>query len=192
MPAGRPRSQSARNAILDATRSELGERGYDKFSIDRVALAAGVSKQTVYRWYPSKAALVAECLLHGYLLFPVIEPVVTGHVRADVAAWVRAFVRITEDEQAVALIRAAAAAAAEDPEIARGFQDQVGTLARTALAVRLQHGQDAGQMRPGIAADTVAELIVGALVNRLFTYAEITTEFVDQLVEILFVGVASE
>lgn len=193
MPAGRPRSETARNAILDATRIELGDRGYDKFSIDRVAVAAGVSKQTVYRWYPSKASLVAECLLHGYVLVPIIiEPNDNGDVRVDVAEWVRGFVRITQDERAAALIRAAAAASAEDPEIARIFQEQVGTLARTSLAARLRHGQDAGQIRIGTSPGAVAELIVGALIHRLFTHETITADFVDQLTEILSVGIGAD
>ena len=70
---GRARSEAARHAILEATREELTERGYDKLSIDRVAAAAGVGKQTIYRWYSSKSVLVAECILLGYVFRPDLD-----------------------------------------------------------------------------------------------------------------------
>jgi AcrR family transcriptional regulator len=190
MPAGRPRSESARRAILGATREELAAGGYDKLSIDRVALAAGVAKQTVYRWYPSKSALVADSLLQGFVETPVIEPHNTGDVRRDVADWVRDFVAITLDPEAIALIRASAAAAAEDREVARGFQGQVKTLARNALAARLRDSEEAGQLRQGTPVNAVAEILVGSLLYRLFTHEEITIGFVDELVSILFDGIA--
>ena len=72
---GRTRSEEARAAILRATRDELTANGYDKLSIDRVAAAAGAGKQTVYRWYPAKSALVADCIIGGYLLSDLDEVV---------------------------------------------------------------------------------------------------------------------
>lgn len=190
MPAGRPRSEAAHSAILAATREELAGIGYDRLSIDRVASAAGVAKQTVYRWYPSKSALVADCLLQGFVMTPAIGPNNSGDIRRDLRAWIDDFVRITRDPESVALIRAAAAASAENPDIAQGFQGQVKTLARDELSARLTAAVDAEQLRPETAVSAISEIIVGSLLYRLFTHEEITNSFVGELISLIFDGIA--
>ena len=65
MPAPREpdparRSGRAHAAILEATRELIVEVGYDGMSIEGIAGRAGVGKQTIYRWWPSKAALVLD------------------------------------------------------------------------------------------------------------------------------------
>src|SRR5919201_1294799 len=55
----RPRSERATAAILAAARELLEERGLKALSVDAIAARAGVSKATIYRWWPSKAA--ASC-----------------------------------------------------------------------------------------------------------------------------------
>ena len=190
MPAGRPRSEAARDAILAATREELAAGGFDRLTIEKVAIRAGVAKQTVYRWYASKNELVAEGLLQGFIVTPSVDTPDSADVRTDIRGWVDGFVTLTQDPQAVALIRAAGAAAAENVEIARGFQENVKTLARRSLAERMLRAESAGQLRPGTPADTVAEILVGSLIYRLTTHEEITPAFVDDLVATVFDGIA--
>src|SRR5437763_12525113 len=59
----RRRSEKSRTAIVTATRELLLERGFDGLSIEAVAARAGVGKQTIYRWWPSRPALVADVML---------------------------------------------------------------------------------------------------------------------------------
>jgi AcrR family transcriptional regulator len=59
---GRPRSEVSRTAILDVAYWQTMERGYDKVTADSIAKAAGAGKQTLYRWWPSKAAVVLDAL----------------------------------------------------------------------------------------------------------------------------------
>ena len=59
---GRRRNEAAREAIIDAAITLLQEVGYEGFTIERLASDAGVGKQTVYRWWPSKAAVIAEAV----------------------------------------------------------------------------------------------------------------------------------
>ena len=54
------RSEQSHKAILDATLKLLGSSGYVDFSIEKVANEAGVGKQTIYRWWPTRADLVLE------------------------------------------------------------------------------------------------------------------------------------
>ncbi len=54
------RNARSHKAIIDATVKLLGSSGYVDFSIEKVASEAGVGKQTIYRWWPSRADLVLE------------------------------------------------------------------------------------------------------------------------------------
>ena len=61
--APRRRSEKSRTAIVTATRELLLERGFDGLTIEAVAARAGVGKQTIYRWWPTRPALVADVML---------------------------------------------------------------------------------------------------------------------------------
>jgi len=58
--AGRPRSEHARKAILDATRKLLVRTPLSQLSIESIAKKAGVGKTTIYRWWPNKATVAME------------------------------------------------------------------------------------------------------------------------------------
>lgn len=57
---GRPRSDVSRAALLDAAYWQVSQLGYARVSAEAIAKAAGAGKQTLYRWWPSKARLVLE------------------------------------------------------------------------------------------------------------------------------------
>jgi AcrR family transcriptional regulator len=59
-PDTKRRNARSHKAIVDATIKLLGSSGYVDFSIEKVASEAGVGKQTIYRWWPSRADLVLE------------------------------------------------------------------------------------------------------------------------------------
>src|ERR1039458_10796037 len=59
---GRPRSERARKAILEAAAELLLARGLSAVSMDAVAEQAGVSKATIYRWWPTKETLALDVL----------------------------------------------------------------------------------------------------------------------------------
>ena len=59
---GRPRSEVSRAAILDVAYWQVMERGYANVTADSIAAAAGAGKQTLYRWWPSKAAVILDAL----------------------------------------------------------------------------------------------------------------------------------
>jgi AcrR family transcriptional regulator len=182
---GRSRSEASWQAILEATRDELAAQGYDRLSIDRIAAAAGVGKQTIYRWYPSKSSLVAECILRGYVITPAIPIGYTGDVRVDIADWVNEFASGSRSPEGAALIRAGTAAAAEDADVAARYSEiAVGT--EQALATRIQSAVEAGQLSPSTPAVTMAETIVGALVYRVVSRQELTPGFTAELVAVVF------
>ena len=150
---GPSRSETVRHAILEATRAELAQRGYDKFSIDRVACAAGVGKQTVYRRYGSKSALVADCILRGHPITPGIEtptPAISdvtspgGHTPSPSSA--RSQKRSRSPSQAPPQRRRTVTS---QP----GITIQIVALTETALSDRLYAAEEAGQLKPGTPAE---------------------------------------
>src|SRR4051812_38737959 len=89
-PPGRPRSERADKAIVDATLALLVEEGgVSGVSIEAVAARAGVGKTTIYRRWPNKEALIIDAL--AALREPIVEP--RGQsVREDLITWARAFI----------------------------------------------------------------------------------------------------
>jgi len=59
---GRRRNDAAKDAILDAAFSLLSTNGTEGLTIEAIAAQAGVGRQTIYRWWPSKGAVVADAL----------------------------------------------------------------------------------------------------------------------------------
>src|SRR4051812_17961042 len=84
---GRPRSEEARRAVLAASAHLVERDGYGTLTMEGIARSAGVSKQTVYRWWPSKAAVVLEALNEGAeLLAPDPD---TGSLESDLRPFLR-------------------------------------------------------------------------------------------------------
>src|ERR671919_2973889 len=81
---GRRRSERSHEAIIAATQQLLVERSYPEVTIEGIAARAGVGKQTIYRWWPSKATLVLEAYLAGQDAVP--PPAEQANVREDVRA----------------------------------------------------------------------------------------------------------
>lgn len=57
---GRPRSEDTKNAILTASYELLIKNGFKAITIESIAARAGVSKATIYKWWPNKAAVVID------------------------------------------------------------------------------------------------------------------------------------
>jgi len=189
---GRSRSEEARQAILLATRDELAERGYDKLSLDRVAAAAGVGKQTIYRWWSSKAALVAEGVLEGHLMPGLAAPspeTDSDDVWVDVASWLRDFGRALAAPSTAALLRATSAATAEDDEVAARYDEQLTTVTRVALEARFTRAVASGQVRADAPTATAVEALVGLLSYHIVTRRDITEATIDGVVRLLRDGV---
>ncbi len=115
--APRRRSEKSRTAIVSATRELLLDRGFDKLSIEAVAARAGVGKQTIYRWWPSRHALVADVILEDAdnILRP-IRP--TDDVTADVSRWAVNLAATLTTARGHAMLRILTTAGMEHPDTA--------------------------------------------------------------------------
>jgi len=161
---GAVRSEAARQAILQATAEQFATRGYEHMSIEGIASAAGVGKQTIYRWWPTKGALVTECLLEGRLLPDQLTLPDTGDVRADLRTWIDRILTLLDDPTGQGLWTSLIAAASDNVEIGRKLHDSLGVA--SSVTQRLAAGVEAGQLAAGTPLTETSEALIGAVIVR--------------------------
>lgn len=188
---GRVRSPESRRAILEATWAELATNGYDKLSIDRVAAAAGVGKQTVYRWWPSKGAVVAECVLDGFAFADDAAIGDTGKLRDDIHDWLAALAEASRQQpNAMSLLRALASATAESEAVAARLYERVTASAESLLTARVVAAVDQGELSAATPVTAVVEALFGAVLYRALVRQDFSQEFVEGLTAVIFDGIA--
>lgn len=163
---GAQRSEAARVAILTAAGQLFTSSGYERLTMEGVAAAAKVGKQTIYRWWPTKSALIAECLAEGYLLpNDRFDPPTGGQVLEDITAWYSGVVGYFQAKNNTQLLLSLISAAAGDPGVAEHFNARFG--GGHTIEARLQQGIDTGELKSTLPMDRVAEALIGALVLRV-------------------------
>jgi AcrR family transcriptional regulator len=162
----RRRSEKSRTAIVTATRELLLERGFDGLSIEAVAARAGVGKQTIYRWWPSRPALVADVMLEDAdkILASVDH---SDDLAADLVGWVRKLAASLTTTRGSAMLRTLTVAGMEHEETAiklrAGFSSPLHDSVRARL---LADGVD------GATAQSAADAIVGGVVYPIISDAQ--------------------
>src|SRR6202042_1003421 len=118
---GRPRSEKARVAVLDAAAELLLARGLSAVSMDVVAERAGVSKATIYRWWPTKETLALDAL---YTEWDAVRPQPrdTGSLRGDLLSLLRPWVRRAGGKPYGRVLAALLAEAQTDPVFAADYR----------------------------------------------------------------------
>ncbi len=166
---GRPRSEEARRAILAATRDLIAESGYEQLSIQGIAARAGSSRQTVYRWWTSKALIVADLVMSGELQLPTATIPDTGRLRKDLTAWLDTAARSFADPEVGPLILALVTAATDSEAEARIlYQTSTGPVHR-ALVERVERGTAAGEVGPSHDPTAIADALIGTVLLRALT-----------------------
>jgi AcrR family transcriptional regulator len=162
-PVGRPRSERARTAILAAAFELAAELGAGGLTMEAVATRAGVSKETLYRWWPSKVDVLLEALAErGEREIPIPD---TGDAVRDVRAFMRATARAL-DAPTQRVLRTLAAQAASETAFAKRVRDGFISRRRAALAEVLALAVDRGQLSAE-RAETALDLAFGSLWYRL-------------------------
>lgn len=184
--AGPVRSAAAREAILTATATMFQRVGYDQLTIEGIAKEAGVGKQTIYRWWKSRGALIADCLTEGRL-FPVdLAAPQTGDLVADVEEWTSRVLGILGSHNGESLLRSLVAAAAEDADVGDHLSASLGVDRQ--LTDRLRQGIEDGQLPADAPVDQLGQAIMGAIVLQVLARGTDYAEPVRQLIRFILQG----
>jgi len=163
-PPGRPRSESSRRAILDAAFSLLEEQPYSELTADAIAKRAGASKQTLYRWWRSKAEIVLEALCERAEQHEQI-PQPTGFSAQLENLLSRAFDSLRTSLGGV--LQGLIAEAQLDPAFRKRLRDDFILKRRAFLVELLESGKATGDVEADADVNALADLMYGALWYRL-------------------------
>lgn len=192
MRPGRPRSERARRAVLQATQELLTDQGLPGLTVDEIAAHAGVSKNTIYRWWPSKAAVLMDAFTDATRA--KLEAPPDGTARQRFRTQVHRVAELMNAPAARRPFVALVAASQHDPELATALRDRFIATRRAAATELLDQvaseqaaaGQPAGKQSDNrvIDPDIVIDLLYGALYYRLLITAEpFDSTYVDRLLD---------
>jgi AcrR family transcriptional regulator len=185
---GRPRSDRAHRAILDAARAELVEHGFSRFRLEHVAARAGVGKATIYRRWPSKEALAEELLIQ--LATPYIAVADVGDTRAELLATVTSVVRGVTETEYGPVIRALLSQIAINPALGDPFRATVVRSRREEVRRVVERGIARGDLRADADPEVATELLVGPVYFRLMFGGDLDEAFAEQVVDAVLEGYA--
>ncbi|GGP98085.1 TetR/AcrR family transcriptional regulator [Streptomyces mutabilis] len=191
------RSQRSRRAIYDAALALVAEVGYPRTTIEGIAARAGVGKQTIYRWWSSKADVLLEAFLDlgDRAVQAAGEEGVgipdTGDLAADLKSVLRATVDELRDPKFEAPYRALAAEGVVNEQLGRAFLTELLEPSLQLFVDRLRSAQDAGHLRADLDPRIALELFVSPLAQRwLQRTAPISHGYTDTLVDYALHGLA--
>ena len=185
-PPGRPRSEHARVAILRSTLKLLQQNGFSEFTIEAVADRAAVGKATVYRWWPNKAALIADAFAHS--VTPELHFPDTGSIDKDISQQMRQLIRVFRGPQG-RIVSAILGAGQSDPELTEAFRERFLMPRRREAYSTLRRAIRRGELRRDIDPDLLLDSLYGPIYMRfLIRHDRLTPDFVDRLSALVLAG----
>jgi AcrR family transcriptional regulator len=181
---GPKRDLAARQRILDATRALIAETGPNRVAVDDIAAAAAVGKQTIYRWWPSKTAVVIDALEEAFEAdnpFPD-----TGSVREDVATQMRR-VAAAFSSPTGAIIRQLVSDSQGDDAAAAEFRRRFFDQRRIRARATIERGIARRELRGDLPIETVIDALYAPLWLRLLVgHQPLDDAAVDELCDVVW------
>jgi AcrR family transcriptional regulator len=183
---GRPRSERAHRAILQAANELLESEGFAAVTVETIAERAGVSKATIYRWWPNRAAVVMDgflSLVSSKVPFPH-----TGRARADIRIHMRRLAEAFSGK----IGRTVAALIAEgqsDPELAEALRSRWLSVRRAEARKILELGIERGELREDLDLEVAVDVLYGPIYYRMLVgHAPLEEDFANALADHVFAG----
>jgi AcrR family transcriptional regulator len=183
--AGRPRSEEARRAVLDAAYRILEEEGIGGFSIDAVARRSGTARTTIYRWWPSRSVLAIASFRERFQ--PQIVVPRSGDAEADFRTLIASLTGALAGS-AGSVAASVIAHAQSDKETQLLFREQFSEPLRRESTKVLQAGIARGQFREDLEIARVIDAFVGAVYLRLLLGSPLSRSWADALCDTLLAG----
>lgn len=185
---GRRPSADVRADALRTVGDILLLEGLSDLSFERVARESGVSKATLYKWWPTVGVLALEAYFHA--VEDVLAFTDTGDIRADVSMQLRHFTQLMTATPAGRVLVELIGQSQTDPALAAEYRRAYSSGRRRLAADRLRRAQEAGQIRADVEPQVVIDQLWGAVYHRLLVPDEpIDDKFVDGLIGNLFGGI---
>lgn len=185
---GRPRSEETKNAILSASYELLLEKGFQAVTVEGIAERSGVSKATIYKWWPNKAAVV----LDGYFAATELQLKIpdTGSVKEDLFLQVNNLAEfITSPKGKV--ITQLIGEGQFDNNVAEEYRKRYFNPRRLISKHILERGVERGELRKNLDIELSIDLIFAPLFYRLLITGEkVDSDFVENLVSHVLAGLS--
>jgi AcrR family transcriptional regulator len=188
---GRPRSETAHKAVLAAAAELLLDHGLHAVSMDAVAERAGVSKATIYRWWPKKEILALDMLFTEWV---AVTPAryESGVLRSDLTELLRAWAQLASGRPYGRVVAALLAQARTDPAFSAEYQRRMLEPRRDQARMIFAGAVARGEISVGTKIEVAIDLLYGPLYHRLLHgHAPLDDQFVDDIVDMALRGIHS-
>jgi AcrR family transcriptional regulator len=184
---GRKRSEDSRRAILVAASELVGEDGYGALSIEKIAQRSGTGKQTIYRWWASKADVVMEALAMKADLHVRLPD--TGSLADDLRDVLTTSFSLARVPLVSDMLRSLMAEAQVDPAFAERFRAEFLQRRRNALGLILDRAMARGELTTGVSVHTATDVVFGILWYRLLAIpSPLDDALAEEIVRLLAPG----
>lgn len=203
-PRGRPRSEKARRAILEAAAELVLDRGLSAVSMDAVAQRAGVSKATIYRWWPTKETLALDALYTEWATTSPARgdagppppgdtappPGNAGSLRADLLALLCPWARLATSRPYARVITALLTEARTDPAFGDEYTSRLVEPRRDVARAIFRRAIARGEIPADTGIEVAVDLLYGPLYHRLLHgHLPLDDQFVSDVVDMALGGI---
>jgi rhodanese-related sulfurtransferase len=188
---GRPRSERAHKAILEAAGELLLQFGLDAVGMDAIATRAGVSKATIYRWWPTKESLALDAI-HNEWTAAHPQSAGSGSLRVDLYSLLRPWIRLLNDRPYGRVLAAILAKVQTDAQFAEEYRTRFLERRRQRAREIMQHAIESGEIAAGTNVELALDLLYGPVYHRLLHgHAPLDEPFLRGVVETVVYGLTS-
>jgi AcrR family transcriptional regulator len=185
---GRPRSERAERAIIDAALSVFAESGIEGLCIEKVAARAGVGKATIYRRWPGKEDLLLDAI--GALQAPLPEPAGRS-AREDLVMVLSAMREAVADPRRAREFALLLGEGAKYPRLMARYVETMLEPRREVIRSVLRRGVATGELRESIDIEAALSMLTGAILARgKYDRSSMPPGYVERVVDELLLGLA--
>jgi AcrR family transcriptional regulator len=186
---GRPRSEQAEQAIIEATLDLFAEQGFEGVCVEAVASRAGVGKATIYRRWPNKEELLLAAF--GSLKSPFPEPQGVS-VRDDLLAMVEVMCADKADPRKARRYALLLGEGEKYPRLMARYKETVVEPRREAMRAVIRRGIQTGELRPDTDIEIAMLTLTGVIMAQEKTPdREFDGDFAARLDDGLLLGLSA-
>lgn len=177
------------NSILSASYSLLLENGFGGVTVEKIAERAKVSKATIYKWWPNKAAVVMDGFMSAATArLPVPD---TGSVFEDILIHATNLLKFLTSREGI-IIKELLGEGQFDPALAEAYRTRYFHPRRMEARKLIERGIERGELKNNLDIELCTDLIYGPIFYRLLvTGDQLDESYVQQLVKTAFAGIRS-